>query len=88
MKFTIVCQGCDERLTATSTAMRRHATVMHEAIELAQADFLTDEQRKNFTASLIATLNDAQSAWDAYRSHLIEHGLPTALRSRDVSSFC
>lgn len=86
MNRTIVCHGCDERLTATATAMRRHATVMHEAIELAKADAVTDELRKYFTEKLRATLNDAQSAWDAYRSHLIEHGLlPDLPSTRDVA---
>ena len=85
MQHTIVCHGCDERLTNASNAMRQHANVMHRAIELAKADALTDELRKDFTDSLIATFNDAQSAWDAYRSHLIEHGLLPALQSRDVA---
>ena len=85
MQHTIVCHGCDERLTNASNAMRHHANVMHMAIELAKGDSLTDERRKDFADSLIATFNDAQSAWDAYRSHLIEHGLLPALHSRDVA---
>ena len=85
MNRTIVCHGCDERLTKAATAMRRHASEMHKAIELAKADSVTDELRKEYTDSLIATLHDAQSAWDAYRSHLIEHGLLPALHSRDVA---
>lgn len=82
MQTTIVCSGCDERLTDATTAMRRHETVMHEAIEDAKAGALTDELRKDYTEKLWATLNDAQAAWDAYRSHLTEHGF---LPRRDVA---
>lgn len=85
MQFTIVCHGCDERLTNASNAMRHHASVMHRAIELAKVDSLTEEQRKDFTDNLVATLNDAQTAWDAYRSHPIKHGLLPALHARDAA---
>lgn len=74
MQHTIVCNGCDERSTAAATAMRHHATVMHEAIEDAKAEALTDELRKDYTEKLWASFNDAQLAWDEYRSHLAEHG--------------
>ena len=74
-----------KRLTAAATAMRRHATVMHEAIKDAKSESLTDELRKEYTDSLRVTLNDAQAAWDAYRSHLVEHGLLPAVRSWNVA---
>ena len=51
----------------------KHASVMHAAIELAKADSLTDKLRKDYTGSLWATLNDAQTTWDAYREHLAGH---------------
>lgn len=86
MLSTIVCNGCAERLTEASTAMRRHETLMHTAFERAKAGSLTEEQRKDFKDRLTATLNDAQLRWDAYRLHLIEHGLLPALPStRDVA---
>jgi hypothetical protein len=57
--------------------MRRHASVMERAITLAKGVApLTAEQRQDYTLNLVATLNDAQGAWDAYREHLREHGLP------------
>jgi hypothetical protein len=71
---TIICPGCDELLTEVSNTMRHHATVMRTAIELAKIG-PTEEQRKDITNSLVASFNDAQAAWDAYRSHLIEHGV-------------
>ncbi len=85
MNRTTICHGCDERISNAASAMRRHASEMHKAIELAKDESLTDELRKDYKDSLIATFNDAQSAWDAYREHLIEHGLLPVLRSRDVA---
>ena len=35
----------------------------------------TDELRREFEANLVTTFNDAQAAWDAYREHVVEHGL-------------
>jgi hypothetical protein len=61
--------------------MRRSAS----AIQLAKTG-LTDEQRKGFKDRLVASFNEAQSAWDAYRSHLVEHGLlPPLPSTRDVA---
>jgi hypothetical protein len=62
-------------------AMRRHATDMEAAIRLAKSGGPTEEQRRNFTVRLVTSFNDAQSAWDVYRDHLIGHGLlPPATR--------
>ena len=36
---------------------------------------LTEEQVQQFRINLIVSFNDAQSAWDAYRAHLEEHGI-------------
>ncbi len=83
MLSTIVCPGCDERLTTASDALRRHATLMHTAIEWAHS-VGTEEQRNDYTDSLVASFIDAQSAWDAYREHLIEHGLLSP-STRDIA---
>lgn len=82
MLSTVICYGCDERLTEASTALRRHASVMHTAIQLAKAG-LTDEQRKDFKDRLVASFNEAESAWDAYREHLVKHGLLRFTRDVD-----
>jgi hypothetical protein len=55
--------------------MRRHAAGVLEAVKLNERGAPTDEQRRNYKAILVASFNDAQSAWDSYREHLIEHGL-------------
>jgi hypothetical protein len=54
--------------------MRRHASMMSKAIELAEGN-PTEAQRQEFRVNLVATFDDAQSAWDAYRTHLVQHGL-------------
>lgn len=71
---TIACPGCERRLTAAANAMRHHASDMTRALTQARSD-LSEEQRKEWTAQLYASLIEAQAAWDAYREHLIEHGL-------------
>jgi len=70
-----VCQGCEERLLDAFDAMRRHLNEMRTALDLARSDNLTDEQRYLFTADLLETFDQAQSAWDAYREHLAGHRL-------------
>jgi hypothetical protein len=80
MPQVLICRGCEERLTKASNAMRRHASVMYTAIQLVQSG-RTEELKKDFTVSLLATLMDAESAWDTYRKHLIEHGLLPAASS-------
>lgn len=74
LRRTIMCHSCEKRLTDASNAMRHHANVMHAAIQWARSGG-PEEQRKDYNDRLVASLNDAQSAWDAYRQHLIEHGL-------------
>jgi len=72
---TRICPACEQRLTQASNAMRRHATDMAEAIHLVRWGDPTEDQRQHFTTRLVASFNAAQSAWDTYREHLIEHGL-------------
>jgi len=74
----VICKGCEERLTEASNAMRRHASEMNSAINLARIG-ATEEQATDFRARLVASFNDAQSAWDTYREHLNQHGLLSSL---------
>lgn len=69
-----ICPGCEQRLTTASNAMRRHAEEMNTAISSVQTG-LTEEQVDEYKIRLIASFNDAQTAWDAYRAHLREHGI-------------
>ena len=69
-----ICTGCEQRLEAASNAMRRHAEDMHTAISSVQTK-LTEEEIDHYKLRLVASFNEAQSAWDAYRAHLREHGI-------------
>ena len=85
MPRTLICHGCEERLTKAFNAMRLHANAMNTAIQLAR-NGPTEEQEKDFTILLVATFKDAQSAWHAYREHLVEHGLlPGVSSAQDVA---
>jgi len=69
-----ICHECEQLLTTAANAMRRHAEEMHTAISFVQAG-ITEEQVDEHKIDLIASFNNAQSAWDTYRSHLREHGI-------------
>ena len=72
-----LCPKCEQVLDDAAIAMRRHAALMEKAqsLSVARGGHPTEEQRQQFKRDLLATFFDAQSAWDAYRNHLIEHGL-------------
>ena len=69
-----ICHKCEQLLTTAANAMRRHAADMHNAISFVKTD-MTEEQVDKYKVRLIASFNDGQSAWDAYHSHLREHGI-------------
>ena len=69
-----ICPDCEQLLSAASDAMRRHAEDMRTALSLVSAT-LTDEEIDRYKLKLIASFDDAQSAWEAYRAHLREHGI-------------
>ena len=68
------CDGCDHLMSQVANAMRRHGSQMAAARELAKTD-LSEEQRQEATTNLVASFNEAQRAWNAYRDHLRDHGL-------------
>ncbi len=72
-----ICKHCEELLMVVQDTMRHHAAYMTKAITLARNlnAQQAEEYRHEFTAELVASFNEAQSAWDAYCEHLIEHGL-------------
>ena len=75
MLATLLCDACEQRLARATSAIRRHESLMHTAITLDKSGSPTDELHQEYKTNLRATFDDAQSAWDAYREHLIEHGL-------------
>jgi hypothetical protein len=80
-----ICNGCDERLSEASKAIRHHAALMNDAIVFIQSG-ANEKQLKEFREKLVTSFNDAQEAWDAYREHLNGHGLlPAPPSPRDVA---
>jgi hypothetical protein len=71
-----LCNKYQQVLSEAITAMTRHRAVIERAIRLQQEGNLTEEQRQEYRAKLAATFNEGQSAVDARRNHLIEHGVP------------
>lgn len=69
-----ICPGCENRMTNATNAMRRHGSQMAAAMRSANTD-LSEDERQVIAARLAESFNEAQSAWDAYREHLIEHGI-------------
>lgn len=70
----MLCAGCSQHLDEAANAICAHATVMRQAIDLIRDGSVTEEYGQDFTIRLRSSFIDAQSAWDAYRQHLIEHG--------------
>jgi hypothetical protein len=76
MQQNRLCKLCPEVLSQAITAMSRHRAVMERAMRMQQEGNVTEEQRQQYRAELASTFNQGQSAVDAYRNHLIEHGVP------------
>jgi tryptophan 2,3-dioxygenase len=68
------CGNCERLMDHVTQAMRRHGSDMVAARQLAKTD-LTEEQRQEARTVLVASFNEAQRAWNAYRDHLRKHGL-------------
>ena len=69
-----ICPGCEQSLTTASDAIGHHADDMRAAISLIPSA-LTEDQIDQYKIRLIASFNEAQSAWHAYCDHLREHGI-------------
>jgi len=69
-----ICPGCEQRLTHATNTLRRHSSQLAAAIKLANAG-MTEEERKEAAARLVESFSQSQLAWDAYREHLVEHGI-------------
>jgi hypothetical protein len=84
MPPVLVCYGCEQRLTDVSTAIRRHASQMSRSIQMVR-NGLSEEQEKNLKGPLMTSFNEAESLWESYRRHLIEHGILPDPRNRPKS---
>lgn len=74
MATTRLCPSCEQLLATASSAISRHAKEMHAAISLVHT-IPTEPQVDEYKTKLIESFYEAQSAWDAYRAHLREHGI-------------
>ncbi len=70
-----ICAHCETLLTEASQEIRRHAGVMHTALDWVRRGDTDKGRHEEFVAMLLESFNQSQSAWDAYREHLIQHGL-------------
>ena len=82
MELSHTCPACELRLTDVVTAMRHHHAVASQALTLARSGGATEEQKHDSASAIVATFDDAQLAWDAYREHLIGHGFLLSLAPR------
>ena len=72
---TRICAECQRQLVQATEAMRYHEARMHKGLELNEQGYLTEEFRRELAPVVVESFNTAQAAWDAYREHLIGHGL-------------
>ena len=75
MIATRICKECEQCLRQAATAIRFHETDLHKGLQLNEQGLLTEEFRREFAPVVVTSFNKAQAAWDAYREHLIGHGL-------------
>jgi hypothetical protein len=74
IKLTI-CAECGRLLTDAAELIRRHEADLTLGLRLNAQSYLTEETRQQLAPGVVGSFNAAQAAWDAYREHLIEHGL-------------
>jgi hypothetical protein len=72
---TRICAECELLLMKAATTIRYHETDMHRGLQLNERGYLTEELRQELAPVLVSSFNKAQAAWDAYREHLVGHGL-------------
>ncbi|HUN87195.1 MAG TPA: hypothetical protein VMU28_00295 [Terriglobales bacterium] len=48
---------------------------MSNAILSAERDSISQEEFENYRTEVRSSFKEAQERWDAYREHLVEHGL-------------
>jgi hypothetical protein len=72
MSPILLCYGCKDRLNTATLALRRHAAQMESAFELIRSSPAEQEVEAART-ELLASVSEAQTAWDEYTAHLREH---------------
>jgi hypothetical protein len=70
-----ICGECGRLLKEAAEAMRIHETDILIGLKHNLEGYLTEEGRALLAAEAVDSFNDAQARWDAYREHLVGHGL-------------
>jgi hypothetical protein len=70
----LLCYQCKERLNTVTLVLRRHASQMEAAFGLIRNN-ATEQQLDDARTNLLASVSEAQTAWDKYTAHLREHGI-------------
>ena len=55
-------------------AIRRHETDILSGLQSNLEGYLTEEARQLRASETVASFNEAQARWDAYREHMVGHG--------------
>ena len=76
-----LCNQCEQLLIAAANARRRHSAQVTETLELRKTEIETEEVLRERRARLLASLDEAQAAWDCYRGHLVQHGILPATKA-------
>jgi hypothetical protein len=78
MLDTKICAECERFLYHAVVAMREHETEFKSAVDFNKSGSMIERDRGYLALRLADSFNAAQASWDAYREHLIGHGLLTA----------
>ena len=74
VRACLSCPECERRTADAAYALRHHASQMADALEWVERG-LSEEGRQELVDKARVSFIEAQAAWEAYREHLIEHGL-------------
>jgi len=85
MPLSFICDECVERSTESSNAMRFHARLV-QLVNQPGRSRPARVDREYLRDRILASFIEAQSAWDNYREHLIQHGVVPAVRFRRVAA--
>jgi hypothetical protein len=80
MVYSRICARCDELLEKAITFVRQHETQAYTGASMKVNGPLNEQLRGKFDPRSVESFSVAQAAWDAYREHLIEHGVLTPAR--------
>jgi hypothetical protein len=75
MLKTKICGECKDRLEDAFSSIHLHRKALESAIDDNLSGKMTEEDRQYLAPELAQSFDEAQAAWDAYRDHLVGHGL-------------